>query len=145
MLTLAERAVRARNEKGLKPAEAARLIGIKAPSLWEIEHGETKSIRGKTLVKMAALYGVSERWLNEGIGPMHPTPEEQGARLSAEAAKIAADWMLLPPEMRETIASTIADMLHLAARLNIVQGVPDARVAEHIAPAPSKNVAKRKA
>ena len=46
--TLAERAVWARENAGLTPAEAARRIGISQPSLSDIESGETKSLRGKT-------------------------------------------------------------------------------------------------
>ena len=67
--TLAERAIWARENAGLTPAEAARQIGISQPSLSDIETGETKSLRGKTLVGMVKAYGVSPQWLESNIGP----------------------------------------------------------------------------
>lgn len=141
MPTLAERAVRARKAAGLTSAEASRRIGIKQPSLWAIEHGNTKTLKGQTLLKMAHVYGVSEKWLGEGAGTMKASPEKQAEQLHKDAEKIAADWVKLPPEMRETIASSLADMLHLATKLRIIQGVADEQVAKHIDPAPSADPA----
>lgn len=110
MKTLADRAVFAREKVGLKPAEAARLIGIKQPSLWAIENGVTRTLKGKTLTKMAEVYGVNERWLEQNVGDMEP--DKASAR--AQAQQIARDWEQLPVFMRHYLKAAIQDVVDYA-------------------------------
>ena len=69
MKTLAERVRAALDEKGASQADLARAAGVKSPSVSSWLSGETKQLKGPSLVKAAAFLGVSEAWLSEGKGP----------------------------------------------------------------------------
>jgi phage repressor protein C with HTH and peptisase S24 domain len=71
MKTLAERVRSALDEKGATQAELARAAGVKSPSVSNWLSGETKQLKGPSLVKAAAFLGVNEAWLSEGKGPRH--------------------------------------------------------------------------
>ena len=73
--TLAERCVEAREDTGLGQAEAAKDLGLKQPSLSDIETGKTKTLRAKTANAMVKLYGVRLPWLIHGIGPKRDANE----------------------------------------------------------------------
>lgn len=66
MNTLADRAKVARKNAGLKQVEAAKKIGIKQPSLSDIETGKTKTLDGTTLIGMSKAYGIEADWLATG-------------------------------------------------------------------------------
>lgn len=53
-------------------AELARLAGVKPPSVSDWFSGQTKSLRGTSLIAVAAALGVNAKWLNTGLGPMRP-------------------------------------------------------------------------
>jgi transcriptional regulator with XRE-family HTH domain len=61
--TLGERIKQVREELRLKPAEFAREIGVKQPSLWDLENGETKNPSAETLQRMKERYGVSPDYI----------------------------------------------------------------------------------
>lgn len=71
MKTLRERLRSALDEKGATQADLARAAGVKSPSVSNWLSGETKQLKGTSLVKAAAFLGVHEAWLNEGKGPRH--------------------------------------------------------------------------
>lgn len=63
--------------KELRPdvsqADLARATGAKPPSVNAWFTGETKSMKGATAAKAAALYGVNPLWLADGVGDMIPS------------------------------------------------------------------------
>jgi transcriptional regulator with XRE-family HTH domain len=71
-LTLAERLLRVRKAAGYgedrRAAEFARLIGIKPPSLHDLESGETKSLGGKSLQGYVRI-GANPEFIRTGRGP----------------------------------------------------------------------------
>lgn len=69
MNTLAERLKSVMNETGVRQLDLARACGISAPSVNNWLSGKTRALKGVTLHKAAALLGVNELWLAEGIGP----------------------------------------------------------------------------
>jgi len=79
---------------GLKGAELARRIGISGPALWEIENGETKSLKASTLVGLVAeLHTTSDHILFcEAKG--------EDLRLAEMEAELIHSLRALPPEKR---------------------------------------------
>lgn len=71
MNTLAERIKRAlADSDGLTQADLARACNISTASVNNWFSGETKSLRGENLIRVASLLGVSPIWLSSGKGPM---------------------------------------------------------------------------
>jgi transcriptional regulator with XRE-family HTH domain len=69
-----------REARGWSGAELARRVGIKGPSLWEIEAGETKSLRADTLMRLARVLATNPYFLWTGVGspvaPIDPNVDE---------------------------------------------------------------------
>ncbi len=68
-----------------RQAHAARSIGIRPPSLSQIESGTTKSPSADTLLTMARVWRVSPLWLIFGKGAMkaaYPTTDDEESLLS---------------------------------------------------------------
>jgi len=65
-----DRMARARAHAGMSQKEAALAIGIKQPTISELEGTATKSAH---TAKAAAVYGVRPTWLQTGEGPMLET------------------------------------------------------------------------
>jgi len=84
-MTLAQRLIHARTESGYSaPAEAARLAGITASALYQLEDGTTKALSGQTAVKLARIYpNFRIEWLITGTGPSRYNGVER-AESSAE-------------------------------------------------------------
>ncbi len=78
--TLGDRLSAARTAAGMTRAEAARRLGVLSATLasWEEDRREPRANR---MQMIAALYGVSLRWLltGEGEGAPEPMPEGKGA------------------------------------------------------------------
>jgi transcriptional regulator with XRE-family HTH domain len=84
--TLADRLLAARKAKGLSQVRLAKLAGLSQPSLSNIESGETTSLRGATLIRLAEALQVDPHWLQGGADanlperpPFHE--EEQALKL----------------------------------------------------------------
>ena len=76
-----------RTERGLTKAALARLVGLKAPSVAQIENGGQSGV--DTIESLAKALGVSPGWLAYGLGPMEPparrrTPRPASAATSAQ-------------------------------------------------------------
>jgi SOS-response transcriptional repressor LexA len=67
MKNIGERAKKARIDAKLTQEEAAKKIGIKQPSLSDIENGKTQNISAKTLIGMANAYGKKVEFFETGI------------------------------------------------------------------------------
>lgn len=79
---------------GLSGAELARRIGIKAPSLWEIENGQTKSVRGHTLAALCAELHTTQALILNG------EPEGVSLQLATMEAELLFTIRALEPEKR---------------------------------------------
>ena len=64
-----------RKELGLTQVDLARISGITQSSLSNIETGETKSLRGMTLIGLARALRTTTRWIMTGKGPHEPEPQ----------------------------------------------------------------------
>lgn len=70
--TLAERITKAREEAGMSKSDLARRVGVSASAVGQWENGETKTIEGENLLKVAAACNVDPMWLATGRGSEHP-------------------------------------------------------------------------
>lgn len=61
-----------RKDRGLSQKALAEAVGIKQPSLADIESGESKGPAALTLIRMAKLFEVDAEHLLTGKGPKHP-------------------------------------------------------------------------
>lgn len=64
-----------RKELGMTQVDLARSCGITQASLSNIETGETKSLRGMTLLALARALRTTTRWIMSGKGPHEPEPQ----------------------------------------------------------------------
>lgn len=72
-----ERIKQRREEKGLKPAAFAKLLGVSGASISDWESGVIKQISGKHLVRAAAVLGVTPEWIMTGHGSPDGRPQPQ--------------------------------------------------------------------
>lgn len=86
--TLADRAKWVREQRGLNQTAYAKRLGITQPSLSDIENGETKSLRGGTLVAYQR-DGVNPEYLMKGKGVPFLDAIEQKLRDDSLHAMIA--------------------------------------------------------
>lgn len=78
MTTLKQRfAVLSAARPDISQADLARATGAKPPSVNAWFSGDTKSMKGETAAKAAALYGCSAIWLATGVGSMHDANPSQ--------------------------------------------------------------------
>jgi transcriptional regulator with XRE-family HTH domain len=80
---------------GMTQKELAARIGIKPPSLSEIESGETKQPAGDTLLKIAAVLNTNPAFIQTGKGsPVAP------AETSVDESEVISLYQALPPHLR---------------------------------------------
>lgn len=81
--TLGERVRARRKELKMTQVALANLVGIKQPSLSDIENGETTEMKGSTLLQLAAALRMNPEFLRTGRGsmilPIDPNVEESEA------------------------------------------------------------------
>lgn len=82
MSALGKRLKQARKAAGLSGPALAKIVGIKQPTIANLERG--KSDGTKHIVAIAAACGVSATWLQTGAGDMNPGQ----SALQAEFAKL---------------------------------------------------------
>lgn len=116
----------ARKHSGLSQKDAATQIGIKQPTLSELESSATKSAH---TAKAAAVYKVSAAWLQDGTGAMLETPHSFSQRAAFVAARL--DEIRDPAAFDQAcvIAEAIASLAQ-AGQLGTIQVAP-------VAPAPA--------
>lgn len=90
----------------MSAAELARAIGIKQPSLWEIENGETKSLKADTLMRLSAALRTNPVFLWSGRG----NPLEQ-IDPNLEEAEVVATFRRLTPANRAAWLTVAAALL----------------------------------
>lgn len=81
-MSIGARVVYLRELQGLGQAELARRCGIQPPSLWEIEHNVTKSLRGNTLTRLCEELRTTADFL------LHGVEEDAGLELAQMEAEL---------------------------------------------------------
>lgn len=77
MTTLQQRfEILARERPDITQAALARATNAKPPSVNAWFSGDTKSMKGETAIKAAALYGCNVAWLTTGNGPIWPSEKK---------------------------------------------------------------------
>jgi transcriptional regulator with XRE-family HTH domain len=100
---LGERVRRARRRLGISQSELARLCDMSAPSISNIETGDTKALRGKTLMQFASVLKVTPEWLTSGRDA--PEPAEPG--LTTQELSLIEHFRKLTTEDRRTITRVV--------------------------------------
>jgi phage repressor protein C with HTH and peptisase S24 domain len=101
-MSIGDRVKRARKRIGMNQKELASAIGIKQPTLSELERGESRS--SAYLVQIAEACKVNPRWLATGIGDMldasQPLPESNAEMVDIEVTEgdepLRSDEVWLP-------------------------------------------------
>lgn len=97
MSSIGERVRQLREDRGLSQAELARRIGIKQPSLWLIEKGETRTVKVSTLEALCEALSTTKEFLLRG-DDCHDSPES--LELSAMESELIHILRTLPPDRR---------------------------------------------
>ncbi|MDO9357891.1 MAG: XRE family transcriptional regulator [Polaromonas sp.] len=82
---LSERLKKAMEAAGMSQADLARACKVSAPSVNGWLNGKSKFLRGENLLSAAKALNVSEQWLANGIGPMHPRGNSEAAELDLDS------------------------------------------------------------
>lgn len=94
VMSIAKRITKARIDAGLKKSQLAKLAGVTPSSVTQWETGETKSIDGRNLVKIAAACGVDAVWLATGQNlPVHVGNEISTTSNIPKAANLSPDLL----------------------------------------------------
>ena len=102
-MKLGARVKSARRRLGISQSELARLCDMSAPSISNIETGDTKALRGKTLMRFAAVLKVTPEWLTSGRDA--PEPAEPG--LTSQELSLIEHFRKLPTEDRRTVSRLV--------------------------------------
>lgn len=71
-MTWNKKITQAREARGIKKSELARMVGVSAPTVTDWESGEIKKIDGENLLKLSAALGVTADWLLNGSVKSQP-------------------------------------------------------------------------
>ena len=93
-----------REAAGLSVAELARRIGIRQPSLWQLEEGVSKNPRASTLLRLADALNASPEWLASGRG----APYRITVVAPNESELVSIFRSLSPPSQRALLAAAKA-------------------------------------
>lgn len=107
MESIATRVRRLREGRQLTQAQLAAEIGVKQPTIANIERGRTLQLKGYVLQGLAAALHTTPDFILEG--------EEQGdADLNSLKAELDQLWRRLPQQHRETLLQTARGLLRAA-------------------------------
>ena len=104
-MTIGKRVRELRIEKGMTMDAFGESMGIKRPSLSNIENGRN-GISDRTILSICREYGVSEEWLRDGIGEMF-VPVTQNEKIARFAGELMKDET---PEFRRQLVEILADL-----------------------------------
>src|SRR5579885_1356613 len=89
----------ARKEREVSQAALAKAVGIKQPSVSELESGETKEMSGPVLLAVCEFLRIRPQWLLHGKGEMDAGPFEDlqpdGRELLARYRQATSRWKLV--------------------------------------------------
>ena len=103
--TIGSRIKEAMEKKGMKQANLSRLLGIKSSSMSNLISGKAKRPSSTTLMKLADILEVSQKWIMDGTG----SPEDK--RVLVEDADIHKSLDQLPQDQKQAIAAAIEAFL----------------------------------
>lgn len=105
MSTLQERITLALHSHPDKPRQAAlgRACGVASASVTAWFKGETKSMKGETLLKAARFLNVRPEWLESGLGPMRDVEGESVSRVEVREPSSAVVTPLPRPSLRSAL------------------------------------------
>ena len=83
-------------QTGVTPVELAKAAGTTRQAVYQWLNGETKTLKGETLVGAARILKANPDWLGSGKGDELAAPETGSSGLSADALEVARAWMQLP-------------------------------------------------
>lgn len=93
--------------KGITQAQLAKAIGIRPPSLCDIENGITKSLKANTVLLLSRHLECSADWLNTGKG----NPALSHPITSVEESELIALFANMTPQNQQALLAT-ARALH---------------------------------
>lgn len=99
-MTLQKRIADRLGAVGITPAQLAREVGIKAPSVSAWMSGHTKTIKGENLLRAARALQCSAEWLATGKG----NPELSDATKAASMVREESPAYITDPTIEEAIA-----------------------------------------
>ena len=117
---LSERIAAAIQEANLGIPDVARACGVKYQAVDKWIKGNSLSLKGPQLLKLAKITGFEAEWLMFGTGPRKPaiTPELANIVQEPGAAQLLYSWHALAPETKHTavrILDTLAEPQTLKA------------------------------
>ena len=104
-MTIGERVKTLRKELGLTLEKFANPIGIHRGSLSAIENDKS-GMSDRTLLAICREYGVSEKWLRDGIGEMF-VPVTRNEKIARFAGELMKDET---PDFRRQLVEILADL-----------------------------------
>ena len=104
-MTIGERVKTLRKELGLTLEKFANPIGIHRGSLSAIENDKS-GVSDRTLLAICREYGVSERWLRDGVGAMF-VPVTRNEKIARFAGELMKDET---PDFRRQLVEILADL-----------------------------------
>jgi len=95
-----------REAAGLTQSELARRIGIKPPSLWLIESGDTKTVKGATLMRLSEALNADPAWLSSGRGAPY-----RMAVAGPDEGELVSIYRNLPPDSQKALLGAARGLL----------------------------------
>lgn len=104
-MTIGERVKKLRKELGLTLEKFGAPLGVQRSALSMIENDKS-GIGDRTILLICREYGVSEKWLRDGIGEMF-VPVTRNEKIARFAGELMKDET---PEFRRQLVEILADL-----------------------------------
>ena len=95
-----------REAAGLSVAELARRIGVRQPSLWQLEEGISKQAKATTLLKLSEALNASPEWLQSGKGAPYRMKVE-----APQESELVAIYRALPLPSQKALMTAAKALL----------------------------------
>lgn len=95
-------------------AELARRIGVRQPSLWQLEEGVSKNPKASTLLRLAEVLNASPDWLASGRGAPYRIKVE-----APQEAELVSIFRSLPSGSQQALVAAAKAMLEAAPNASI--------------------------
>lgn len=108
MSTIGSRVATLRAARRISQAQLASEVGVKQPTIANIERGRTETIKGYVLEGLAKALNTTARYILEGEA------SEGGVGEAATQAELIGIWHKLPPGHQDTLLQTARGLLRAA-------------------------------
>jgi transcriptional regulator with XRE-family HTH domain len=105
LITIGDRIKLAMEVRGMSQADMCRSLGIKSSSMSNLLSGKTKKPAATTLMRLADILDVSQKWIMEGVGSM------EDKRITVTDEEIHRELDKLSPEKKQAIFAAIQAFL----------------------------------